>query len=234
MAGVDVSLYAKAAVITTLLLLSIYSLNLYLSQKREDAVSEKMNEIIKEFEEVESTYYLMDYLSADQNHTCNTVIAVLNHLESQLWKLDSRIKSYKDMTKQIESDEFYINEKEKLNRRELIHLTMLEKIRKQCNYNQTIVLYFYGNCEKNLKCDEQGFVLSYINNKIDPELAVFSFDADRDVYTIKALMDTYNVTELPCVVIEGHPHCGLHNKDEVEGFLCDYSPRLSICNNTKT
>lgn len=232
MAGTDVSIYLKAALITTLLLLSIYSLNLFLNEKREEAVTEKMNEIIEDLEEVESTYYLVDYMTSENNNTCDSLISALNHLEARLWSLDARIKTYRDMTKDIQNDEFYIREKEKLNRREVIHISMLEKVKKQCNYNQTIILYFYGLCEQNLKCDEQGFVLSYINDKIDPELAIFSFDADRNVYAIKALMDYYNVTELPCVVIEGHTHCGLQNKDQIEQLLCKYSKTLSICNST--
>jgi len=228
-----VNLYVKAAVITTLLMLSIYSLNLFLSEKREEAVSEKMNEIVDDIEEIESTYYLMDYIAIEeQNYTCDSLVGILNHLESGLWDLDSRIKAYRDMTKDIANDEFYIREKEKLNRRQIIHLSMLEKIKKQCNYNQTVILYFYGLCDINLKCDEQGFVLSYINDKIDPEISIFSFDADREVYSMKALMEYYNVTELPCIVVEGHTHCGLHDKDQVEQLLCNYSKKLSICNST--
>lgn len=218
--------------ITTLLLLSIYSLNLYLGERREASVSERMNEIVEDLEEIESSYYLMDYLITDNNNTCDTLVSLLNHLESRLWSLDARIKTYRDMTKDITTDEFYINEKKKLNRREVIHLSMLKKIRRQCNYNQTIILYFYGLCDVNLKCDEQGFVLSYINSRIDPEISILSFDADRDVYSVKALMEYYNLTELPCIVIEGHTHCGLHNKEQVEKLLCQYSPTLSICNNT--
>jgi hypothetical protein len=150
----------------------------------------------------------------------------------RLWELDSRIKDYRGMTKDISNDEFYLNEKEKLNRREVIYLSMLEKIKKQCNYSQTVILYFYGLCDLNLKCDEQGFVLSYINSRIDPEIAILSFDADREVYAIKALMNYYNVTELPCVVIEGNTHCGLHDKSRMEEYLCRYSKTLSICNST--
>jgi hypothetical protein len=233
MAGIDVGLYAKAAVITTLLLASIYYLNTFLGEKREAAVTERMNEVVEDMEEIESAYYLTEYLMAD-NNTCDTLISLLNHLEGRLWSLDARIKTYRDMTKDITTDEFYINEKEKLNRREVIHLSMLEKIRRQCGYNQTIILYFYGMCEQNLKCDEQGFVLSHINNRIDPEISILSFDADRDVYAVKALMEHYNATELPCVVIEGHTHCGLLNKDQVEKLLCNYSPTISICDNTAT
>ncbi len=228
MAGFDVRLYATAALMTLLIFASIYSLNMFFESQREQYVTEQMNEIVDDFEEIETAYYFMD-LVAQQNNSCDILKSELDYLESRLWVLDGRIKSYRDITKDFANDEFYIREKKKLNRREVIHLAMLSKLKKTCNYNHTIVLYFYGQCEQNRRCDEQGYVLTYINQNIDPEISILSFDADRNISAVDSLIKLYNVTEYPCVVVEGHTHCGLHTSDEMMALMCQYSPSLSIC-----
>jgi len=227
-AGIDLKIYLTAAAITLLLFALIYVVNYYFNERRERIVEAKMNEIIDDFEEIETTYYLMEYLGGG-GRTCDVIVEEISYLESKLWKLDGRIRGYREVTKDFASDEFYIQEKKRLNRREIIHMSMLDKVRKRCGMNQTIILYFYGQCKRDRKCDEQGFVLTYINQKIDPEIAIFSFDTDLSLSSVNALTKLYNVTEYPCTVIEGRTHCGLHDKDELETLLCEYSPGLTIC-----
>jgi hypothetical protein len=227
-ARIDVKTYILAALLTILLFSLIYIVNSHLSNMREDTVTVKMNEIIEDFEEIESFYYLQEYIKS-QNNSCDALINNLHEMESKIWKLDERIRNYRLVTQQIENDAFYIQEKSRLNRRQLIYMTQLNEVKKNCGDGQSIILYFYGDCYGNRRCDEQGFVLTYLNQKIDSEVAILSFDADRATPSIKSLMDFHNVTALPCVVIEGNTHCGLHDKVDMESLLCRYSPHLSIC-----
>lgn len=224
-------IFVTAGILTIILFLCVYLLNLLMNMEREDVINTNMDEVLEDFEEVESSYYLMEYLT-ESNASCDAIVEQLNYLEQRLWKLDNKIKEYKDMVSEFGGEEFYLKEKRRLNRRAIIHLSMLTKVRNLCNYNQTVILYFYGNCKTDANCGQQGFVLSYINEQIDPEIAIFSFDADRDVEGVKTLMKAYNVTQYPCIVIEGHTHCGLKNRDELMSLLCNYSPRLSICGKT--
>jgi len=233
MERVDVRTLVVAAVLTIIIFAVIYSTNIFLEGEREKTIKVKMDEILEDFEEIETVSYLMSLLSEkNDTQTCFVLKSELEYLESKLWSLDSRIKEYMQISREFTSDEFYRREKRKLNRREIIQLSLLEKMRKICGYNQTVILYFYGECEKNKKCEQQGFVLTYINNLIDPEIAIFSFDADLNISSVNALIKLYNVTDFPCVVIEGHTHCGLHDRDEMMDLLCRYS-RLSICANKK-
>lgn len=230
MARIDVKTLLVAAFLTIFIFVSIYALNLFLEEKREEVVSEKMNEIIEDFEEIETAAYLMEFVSGiNKTYSCEILKSQLEYLESKLWKLDLRIRGYREITKDFANDKFYIREKKILNRREIIHLSMLKEMKQKCNYNQTVILYFYGECEKNRKCDDQGFVLTYINQKIDHEIAIFSFDADLNVSSVNTLINLYNVTEYPCVVIEDHTECGMHDKREMEELLCGYNDKLSIC-----
>ena len=91
MARSDVRLYATALIITALIFSSLYTINLILSQKREDSVTQRMDEIIEDFEEIESTYYLINYINATPQ-TCGALIDSLNDMEGRLWKLDVSIR----------------------------------------------------------------------------------------------------------------------------------------------
>ncbi len=225
MERVDVGLLVTAAVLTTLIFAAIYSVNAYLGGQREDAVSARMAAIVEDFEDVEASGYLIDYL-AESNGTCPVLIAELNRLEQRLWELDNRIKHYRAITEDFASDEFYIREKRRLNRREIIHLALLEKVRRRCDYDQAVILFFYN---KSVKDDEQGFVLTHLNQRIDPEISIFSFDTARNVSGVTTLLNHYGVNATPCVVVEGEAFCGFQDKASLEAILCDQAPQLSIC-----
>jgi len=237
MAGGNVKTFILAGFLTVLLFLSIYSLNLYLDAQRETKVATDMDVILEDIEDIEASYYLMEYLES-RNGSCDSLIGQLNYLESRLWKFDEKIRRYKEAQEEFTGEEFYLKEKRRLNRREIIQLSLLNRMKKACGYNNTVILYFYGNCKTVPNCGEQGFVLSYINELIDPEISILSFDGDRDVEVVKTLMKAYNVTNYPCVVVEGKTYCGLHDREAMTGILCENSPDLSLCartdNATKT
>ncbi len=229
MARIDLKIIIQAAILTVAMFISIYALNMIMEGEREKVVNERMDEIISDFEEIETTAYLIEYMGGElRGNTCDIMRKELEYLEGKLWKLDMKIRDYREVTKDFTNDAFYMREKKRLNRREIIHLTMLEKIRKLCGFNHLIILYFYGDCDKNRMCDEQGFVLSYVNQKIDPEISIFSFDTDLELSSVNALIELYNVTELPCVVVGGNAYCGLHNKAEMIDIICEHG-NVSIC-----
>ncbi len=228
MAGGNVKTFILAGVLTVLLFMSIYSLNLYLDVQREAKVATDMEVILEDFEDIEASYYLMEYLES-RNGSCDSLIGQLNYLESRLWKFDDKIRRYREAQEEFTGEEFYLKEKRRLNRREIIQLSLLNRVKKACDYNNTVILYFYGNCKKEPNCGEQGFVLSYINEKIDPEISILSFDGDREVEVVNTLMKAYNVTSYPCTVVEGRTYCGLHDRDEMTRILCENSPGLSLC-----
>jgi hypothetical protein len=228
MARGNVKTFILAGVLTILLFLSIYSLNLFFDSRRETRVDHDMDELLEELEDIEASSYLIDYLTSN-NGSCDAVIEQLNYLESRLWKLDQRINRYREAQEEFTGEEFYMREKRRLNRREIIQLSIINKVREMCDYEQTIILYFYGNCKTVPNCGEQGYVLSYINELIDPEIVIFSFDGDQETQVVGSLMKAYNVTEYPCVVIEDGSYCGLRDRDELMTILCNHSPNLSIC-----
>ncbi|MCX6695332.1 MAG: hypothetical protein NTU61_03465 [Candidatus Altiarchaeota archaeon] len=223
---VDRSIFLKAFVITVLLFISLYSLNVYLNSQREVVLDARMNEILEEFDEVQALTSLMKVFG--ENATCLTLKSRMKLLDTKIWKLGDKIDSYRQISRDYMNDPYYQIQKEKFNRQEVIYFTILKEMKSQCDLNQTEVLYFYRNSQDCKQCDDQSYVLNYYNNRIDPEIATFSFDADLNLTSVDVLLSIYNVTEYPCIVVEGDTNCGLQNSDQMKEILCRRN-NLSIC-----
>ena len=102
---------------------------------------------------------------------------------------------------------------------EIRHYLSMKKMIENCNYNYTLVLFFYSNSEEKIdESEEQGFVLDYLGKKFD-NLKIYSFDSDLDMPTIKTIKEVYGITVTPSTVIDGKVYAGFHDKDELEEVL---------------
>lgn len=218
-------------VITVLIFISIVLSNSLINEKREDVVVDRMNAVVEEYEDMQTLLLMSDFFGEEA--TCVALKRMLANMNKELWGLGQRIDSYRMVTEEFRKNPFYVEQKKTFNRREVLYFSMLKRMKEMCDLNQTIVTYFYRKKEECPDCDAQSFVLSDIKHDLenidrDEELAIFSFDVNMELPSIDLLVEVYNVTEYPCVIIENTPHCGLRDKDELKSLLCSAS-KLSIC-----
>src|SRR3989338_3262776 len=212
------SIFAYAAIITVLLLISIYSLNFYLDSVREDAVVNRMEGILDEYQEIQALSLMTEVFGG--NITCLSLSNTLSYMDKNLWETGIKIDKYREATEQFVRDPFYLEQKIKFNRNEIIYLSMLKKMKEQCSINQTVISYFYKKKEDCRDCDAQAFVLSDLNKEIDSEMAMFSFDSDLGLASISTLSLFYNISSFPCIVVEDDAYCGLKNKNQIVDIIC--------------
>jgi len=220
------SIFMKAFMITLVIFISVYALNLYLNSQREVVLDGKMSEVLDEFEEVQALTSLMKMYG--ENATCITLKSRLKLLDSKIWKLGEKIENYRQLSKDYMNDPYYLLQKQKFNRQEVIYFSIFREMKAQCDLNKTEILYFYRNGLDCRQCDDQSYVLNYFNERVGPEIAVFSMDADLGLPSVDVLLNIYNITEFPCIVVEDHPYCGLHDRDDMERILCSRR-NMSIC-----
>ena len=224
--AINKHIFFYAALITMLLFISIYSLNGYLNAKREKEVVDRMQDILDEYQEVQTLSLMSDVFGKEM--TCLTSENTLSQLDKTLWDTGVRIDRYRQATENFVTDPFYLEQKIKFNRNEVTYFSMFQKMKEACNVNQTVISFFYKKKESCRDCDAQSFVLTDINREIDNEIAIFSFDTDLELPTIKSLEIFFNVTSFPCIVIEGNTYCGLKDKNAVTDIICKYRHH-SIC-----
>lgn len=83
---------------------------------------------------------------------------------------------------------------------ELRHWLFIKKQQKECNTDNTLVLYFYSNLGDCNRCEEQGFVLNYLRKKY-PSVNVYSFDINIDNMAMDTVKTMFGVNKAPTVVI---------------------------------
>lgn len=219
-------------VITTIVFLSILLFNSIVNDKRESVVNQKMSEIVKENEDMQTMMLMSEFYGKDA--TCVALKQKLIQMNKNIWDLGIKIDQYRQSTEQFLQDPFYIEQKTEFNRKQILYFAMLKKTKEDCKINTTIVAFFYKRKEDCKDCDAQSFVLSDIIRDLEKmeknsELAIFSFDADMDIPTIKMLIKAYNIEKYPAIVIGNMPYFGLYDKDEIKSILCKQN-KLSICN----
>jgi hypothetical protein len=222
-------IFGVAFIITVVLLSGILFSNVLLNDKREDVVLERMNAMIKEYEEMQTLFFLSEYFGEES--TCLALESMLSSMNKDLWDLGVQIDEYRQASEEFTRSPFYVDQKKTFNQRAVLYFSMLKRLKDMCNVDQAVVTFLYKNSEDCPRCDQQSFVLSDIRHDLEKEkrgseLALFSFDVDLNLPSIDLLVKFYNVTEYPCVIIEDTPFCGLHDKNEMKEIICN---NASLC-----
>lgn len=224
--AIDKKLFIIAGVLTIIIFILIYSFNLFLNEKREQIILEKVDNVLEGYEEMQALALVSDVFGSEV--ICLGLQSSLLYMDKEIWETGRKIDSYREATKEFMSNPLYIRLKKKFNREEVMYYSMLKKMKEGCEVNQTIISYFYRRAEECPDCDAQSFVLTDLNKEIDQEIAIFSFDVDLGLSSINILMNYYNVTSYPSIVIEDNIYGGLYNKKELVNLLCRHN-NLSIC-----
>ena len=224
--AVDKSILIIAGIVTLLLFIIIYSSNTLLNKGREKAVLERMENIVEDYKEMQATLLMVDVFGKEI--TCFALSENLAKMDKSLWETGRKIDQYRVATEQFMKDPFYLEQKRKFNINEVLYFTMFKEMKGLCEVNQTIILFFYRKKEECPDCDAQSFVLTDLKKEMDDEIALFSFDVDLSLSSIKVLTKFYNLTFYPCTVIEDTPYCGLYDKDGIVKLLCEHKD-LSVC-----
>tara|TARA_Y100000310_G_scaffold317308_1_gene370049 strand:- start:3332 stop:4012 length:681 start_codon:yes stop_codon:yes gene_type:complete len=218
--------FVVAAIITIVLLISIYSFNLFLNTQRERAIIERMEQVLDEYQELQALSLMSEVFGKEM--TCISLEKRLAHMDKTLWDTGIKIDMYREATEKFITDPFYLDQKKKFNRNEIIYLSMLENMKQWCTFNQTTILYFYKKKEDCAECDAQSFVLTDLNKDIDQEIAIFSFDSNLKLPSVDTLELFYGIDSFPCIVVENKTYCGLHDKDALIDLICEHDD-ISLC-----
>lgn len=101
---------------------------------------------------------------------------------------------------------------------ELRHWLFMKTQQKECNTDNTLVLYFYSNLEDCDKCEEQGFVLNYLRKKY-PSVNVYSFDININNMALDTVKNMFNVKKAPTVIINENVLDSFSSLDYLERFI---------------
>jgi len=106
-----------------------------------------------------------------------------------------------------------------------------KKMESNCRSDKVSVLYFYSN-DDCIECGAQGTILTYLKEMLKDKLLVFSLDSDfGDEPVVNIIKKSYNITQVPSMVIEDKTFGQLLNKEELTKEICSlYEDKPELCN----
>lgn len=143
---------------------------------------------------------------------------VSTELASQeLFKVGDRLDALeKDLGK---DDEQVVSLKKYYNLLAVRDYLFYKKVNEECDKDFILNLFFYSNDPKKCeKCEDQGFVLSYVRAKND-KIRTYSFDVDLGLPAVDYLVKFYNVNEVPSVVFNEDVYYGFLDTEKVEEII---------------
>ncbi|HIH42240.1 TPA: hypothetical protein HA246_01210 [Candidatus Woesearchaeota archaeon] len=220
------SIFVLGFIITIVLLSIIIFVNKTLDKEREKVIDTQIEEVINGFNQMQTLLGMGD--TYGNRMTCLIFENMLQDLDKSIWELGQKIDKYRQTSEEFFKSPYYRQQKKFFNEKEVFYLNLLRGVKQKCGFNQPIILFFYRNSEDCKKCDDQSFVLSDINEKIDEEISIFSFDIDMNLTTLKILNQYYEIDEYPCLVIDDKRYCGMQDKNIIMKNLCMIA-NISVC-----
>ena len=212
---VDWNLYIITFIVTSL----IFFLGIYIGSLLNEAKVESIAMDIKSLNrimEIQGTNILL--LEALGEKKCIAIETYINEIIPEIEKLGGRVAYYEASA---ESKRFNLEEYYRLKRDYTLLLikywTLIKKLEIDCEQNIPDIIYFYSNKECR-DCKKQGIILDKIKEE-HPEVLIFPIDRDLELSTVDILVASFNITELPSLLIDNKPYQGFRDKEEIEKLL---------------
>lgn len=204
--------------ITLFLLSTMLLIGRMMNEQREDVVNAQIDRLHADLAEIQS-FFLLSETYGDEM-ACLAFEQKLRDLDSSIWDLGIRLDQYRAASEEFTRSKFYLDQKRIFNENQMVYMTLLTSLKDRCDYDQTILAFFYTNSSVCDKCDDQAHVLTAVNLRMDQDVAIFSYDLELGITSIDLLARYYNVDELPCTVVEGIPYCGIHSRAQIMEAIC--------------
>lgn len=205
--------YIIALIITLFVfVIGIYA-GSYTSNLKFESLSDLQNKIRSETIGTELQYQIVS------DNPCsifepNVFTEDLNKIGSRLTEMESQLGV---------ENKAVVSLKEYYNLLEVRHFLFMKQALRECKRDYGIVLYFYSNAGDCKDCQEQGYVLSYVNKR-NPVFNIYSFDVNIDNAALKTLKKYYNVTAVPSIVVNEKLYSGLQSRETLYRTILNKTP----------
>ena len=220
-------LYIGAAVITAFIFFTGFFLGLVIENERVDYMDDLYREHTISFT---SSQLQFEYLSEAINEdTCNAVFSSYSRSLDELGKAQEKLETYSEDEK-INEEQFDLLKRDYL-LTQLKFWFLAKQLKNACpDLDVASLLYFHGPAKYCSDCDSQSFVLDYLKKRYKQDVLIFSFDAiESNEPMVEILKTTYNITELPTIIVQDEVLYGKQSSQAIEGVLCKYYNSNELC-----
>lgn len=209
------NIYINAGIFSFIIFIVGIAIGIQLNIQRSKLMEEELNEIKRGIESIELQFLFLD--TVKKNGRCEFFTGEINRLAVEADKLAKRLVSFEN-SKQVDVPE-YVNLKKDYTLVLVRYWLTAERIKKSCNESFITVLYFYDR-DCGIRCENQGFLLSYFKAKLGDDLLVFAIDKNIDLQIVRMIKETFNVKVSPTLIVNGKTYEGFIDKDKLNELLC--------------
>ena len=195
-----------AFLVAALLFFSGLFLGFQITSFKINKISSEQNSLSINLEALELRYELLE------KNICND--QVLNEVARELDEMGKRLSDIerygKDKNVEKLEEEYFLLE--------IRHYLLLKRTEEVCGKDFYLVLYFYSvDCKE---CNEQGYILGYIQNKVGyDKMKIYSFDFNSKSPAVKTLVEIHKIKNLPAIVINDESYEGFKNLEALQNIV---------------
>ena len=209
--------YLLAGLLTLLIFVLGLMLSLVIEGKRVDISQQNANEQRLDFSSLQLQYAYIDQLAQEGN--CEALAKNFDKNVKILEQSRERLETYYNGASVNKADFDLIRRDYTIS--QFNYWLFAKKYKTLCDADITTILFFYDDEEDCDRCNDQGFVLSYLKSVFDDKLLNFAIYGKYDSEPMVGILkNTYDVTSYPTVVLED---------EKIEGFVERNILRAHIC-----
>jgi len=195
-----------------LLTLLIFLIGFLITQRISSRTSEQITGIQKEFRNYILSLNLQSEIASE--YICKVDVFQLTKEKSDLGKkidvLEKNLGKNNPIVQDLKKDYSLLSLRQWL---------LVKKVKKGCNRDINIILFFYSNKVNASESESQGYVLDYIYEKYPDEVVIYAFDIDEDNPALNTLKNIYEVDIVPSVIINDKLFVGLQSRAKIRSSL---------------
>jgi len=210
------SIYLKAFVISILIFLLGILVGLSIERFFVSDLSSRASSIENSVQEIELE---MLYFQSFDDYSCEFINEIIRKTNNELDELADKLLGYSE-TSVLFTGEQIKNIKRKYTFLLIKDWLLQERVKRSCGTGTVTILYFYDTEGCN-DCLVQGDVLTALKNRFKDKVMIFPLDANMDVEMVNILMNRFNVTSTPSIVIDEKTYTGIVDMYRLNGMVCE-------------
>lgn len=203
-----------ALVLTGAVMGGVFFMGVALSQEKVSTIQHDVERLSISQRSQELSRQLADTLPGD---SCRAMELAVDQTADDVQALQEQVARY-ERSQKIRNGEFELLKQRYTNVLVEYYLTV-DRVDERCTNTTTVeVLYLYHG-ERCSTCEEQGILLTDKLQQYDDRLVVFPLDASLGVDPVDLLVETYNVTSYPTLIVEGEVHRGFQDREALDRII---------------
>jgi hypothetical protein len=211
----DLGLIVSAALIAALLFAAGLAIGYDLNSQRLTEIEQKSQEMIKTLQDFQLQFLFLDVLS--KNASCPVLDQIMAYTVKNYEQIGAKLAN-----KELEDYTQYENLLRDYYVASINYWLLAKKLEQSCGQKYKTILFFISkSCDQYIPnpCDDQAFVLTYLKQQMGEELLIFTINSDIQEPAIQALVNYYNITEYPSIVVDEKIYTGFQNLETLTKLL---------------